>query len=202
MIITGRKLRSIKRLRNKKLGELQRKMSRCKKGSRQWKKYRRAKLYLLSKSDRQLTDALHKTTKQFVDWARTQCLKQVTFGDVEGVQRHTRARKNKPSKKQPRSRKHNQRMSQWTFGKLYAYLEYKLAAHGITITKQDERYTSQTCPVCGRRKKAAGRIYQCFCGYHQHRDLHGAANQLALVLHGKIQSHPFTIEKPTYLRIA
>ncbi len=65
IIITGRKCRSIKRFRNKKLAELQRKMSKCKKGSRQWKTYNRAKQYILSKSDAQLKDALHKTTKNF-----------------------------------------------------------------------------------------------------------------------------------------
>ena len=68
VIITGRKVRSIHRLRNKKLAELQRKMSHCKKGSKQWRKYNRAKRYVLSKSEKQLQDAFHKTTKQFVDW--------------------------------------------------------------------------------------------------------------------------------------
>ncbi|MED0759091.1 hypothetical protein P4S96_18265, partial [Aneurinibacillus thermoaerophilus] len=37
---------------NKKLAELQRKMSKCQKYSRQWKRYNRAKQYLLSKSKR------------------------------------------------------------------------------------------------------------------------------------------------------
>jgi putative transposase len=50
IIITGRKLRSIKRFRNKKLAELKRKMSKCKKGSHQWKKYNKAKQYILSKT--------------------------------------------------------------------------------------------------------------------------------------------------------
>ena len=54
IIITGRKMRSIHRLRNKKLAELQRKMSKCTKGSKQWKRYNRAKQYVLSKSDQQL----------------------------------------------------------------------------------------------------------------------------------------------------
>lgn len=52
LIITGRKVRSIHRLRNKKLRELQKLMSRCKKHSRQWKKYNRAKQYILSKSEK------------------------------------------------------------------------------------------------------------------------------------------------------
>ncbi|KMY59559.1 transposase, partial [Geobacillus stearothermophilus] len=72
IIITGRKIRSIHRLRNKKIAELQKKMSKCKKGSRKWKKYNRAKQYILSKSEAQLKDCLHKTTKQLVDW----CLEQ------------------------------------------------------------------------------------------------------------------------------
>ncbi|KYD04061.1 transposase [Saccharococcus caldoxylosilyticus] len=66
LLITGRKIRSLHRLRNKKLAE--RRQSKCQKGSRQWKKYERATQYVLSKSERQLGDALHKTTKQFVDW--------------------------------------------------------------------------------------------------------------------------------------
>ncbi|MBN6187143.1 transposase [Aneurinibacillus sp. BA2021] len=133
--------------------------------------------------------------------AVAQEIKKVTFGDVEGIQRNTSARrKKKSSKARFRSRKQNQRMSQWKFGKLYAYLAYKLEAMGIALSKQDERYTSQTCPVCGRRKKTSGRTYTC--GYEQHRDVHGAANQLALVLYGSIQPHPFAIQMPTYLRIA
>ena len=68
LVITGRYMRSIHRLRNKKLKELQILMSRCKKGSRQWRKYNRAKKFVLSKSNAQLEDALHKTTKQFVEW--------------------------------------------------------------------------------------------------------------------------------------
>ncbi|WP_238178107.1 transposase [Paenibacillus contaminans] len=66
IVITGRKARSIHRLRNKKLAELQKLMSKCKKGSRQWKTYKKAKMYVLGKSERQLQDVIHKTTKQFV----------------------------------------------------------------------------------------------------------------------------------------
>ena len=54
LVITGRYMRSIHRLRNKKLKELQELMSRCKKGSKQWKKYNRAKKFVLSKSEAQL----------------------------------------------------------------------------------------------------------------------------------------------------
>ncbi|SDG95153.1 transposase, IS605 OrfB family, central region [Aneurinibacillus thermoaerophilus] len=126
--MTGRKIRSIHRLRNKKLAELQRKMSKCQKYSRQWKRYNRAKQYLLSKSKRQLQDALHKTTKQFVEWVVAQQVNEVYLGDVEGVQR---------KKKKKRSRCHNQRMSQWQVGKVKKYLTYKLK--GVLLNDSPRR---------------------------------------------------------------
>ena len=55
-------------------------------------------------------------------------------------------------------------------------LKYKLEAKGITIEKVDESYTTQTCPVCGNRKKSKNRNYHCQCGYKEHRDIHGARN--------------------------
>ncbi|EPR29241.1 MULTISPECIES: RNA-guided endonuclease TnpB family protein [Geobacillus] len=190
IIITGRKMRSIHRLRNKKLAELQKLMSRCKKGSRKWKTYNRAKQYILSKSEAQLKDCLHKTTKEFVDWCLEQQIKHVVVGDVEGVQRNTKKKRNKNT---------NQKLSNWSFGKLYDYLKYKLEAKGITIEKVDESYTSQTCPVCGKRNKVKNRNYRCACGYEQHRDIHGASNILTKYLYGKMI--PISIQPPTYLRI-
>ncbi|MBS4207319.1 RNA-guided endonuclease TnpB family protein [Bacillus sp. FJAT-50079] len=198
IIITGQKVRSIHRLRNKKLADLQRKMSRCKKGSRQWRKYQRAKVYILSKSNNQLTDAIHKTTKQFVDWCIENEVKEVAFGDVDGVQRHTSPRK----KKKVRRRKTNQKLSNWSFGKVYTYLTYKLEANGIKIDKHDERDTSQQCPCCAKKRKVASRIYTCSCGYSNHRDIHGAANFFAKTFYGEIRKPYFSLKHTKYLRIA
>ncbi len=192
IIITGRKAKSIKRLRNKKLAELQRKMSKCKKGSRKWKKYNKAKQYILSKSNAQLKDILHKTTKQFVDWCIENEVKQVVVGNVEGVQRKTKKKKKATT---------NQKLSQWQFGLLYKYLEYKLKTKGIGITKISEEYTTQTCPVCGRRKKPSTRNYVCKCGYKEHRDIHGSKNILSKYKYGTIQYIGET-KDIKYLRIA
>jgi putative transposase len=194
LLITGRKVRSIHRLRNKKLAEIQRRQSKCQKGSRQWKKYERAKKYILSKSERQLRDALHKTTKQFVDWCLAQSVSDVYIGNVEGVERDTR-------KKKRASRKQAQKLSNWSFGKTKNYLAYKLAQHGIRLNEVDESYTSQTCPVCRKRKKASSRIFACSCGYEEHRDIHGARNILSKALHQEILPWPAST-KLTYLRIA
>jgi putative transposase len=63
IIITGRKQRSIHRLRNKKLAELQK---------------------LMSKSDNQLRDCAHKISKQFVDWCRSNG-KILYIGDISNI---------------------------------------------------------------------------------------------------------------------
>lgn len=200
IIITGRKMRSIHQLRNKKLAEIQRKMSKCKKHSRQWKKYNRAKKYVLSKSDRQLQDALHKTTKNFIRWCLENEIKEVAFGDVDGVQRNTSRRKKK--NKKVRRRTTNQKLSNWSFGKLYKYLEYKLHAEGIKIDKHDESYTSQQCPCCERRKKVSSRNYKCKCGYARHRDIHGASNFFSKTFYSEIKELDFELKQTKYLRIA
>jgi len=193
LIITGRKIRSIHRLRNKKLGELQRLMSKCKKDSRQWKRYNKAKQYILSKSEKQLKDALHKTSKNLVDWCIQNEVNEVAVGKVEGVQRSAKGKKSKMT---------NQKLSNWAFGRLQKYMEYKLKAQGVAMLIVDESYTTQTCPVCGRRKKTSGRVYKCKCGYSCHRDIHGARNILSKHLNGGCIMHVADIENITYLRIA
>ena len=198
LIITGRKIRSIHQLRNKKLAELQRKMSKCTKGSKQWKRYNRAKRYVLSKSDKQLQDALHKTTKQFVDWCIENEVKEVAFGDVDGVQHNTSRRK----KKKVRRRTTNQKLSNWSFGKVYDYLTYKLEAEGMKIDKHDESDTARQCPCCPKKRKVSSRIYTCPCGYTNHRDIHGASNFFAKTFYGKIRELDFSLKRLKYLRIA
>ena len=197
LIITGRKARTVKRLRNKKIAELQKKMSKCKKGSRKWKKYNQAKKRILDKSDKQLKDVAHKTTRQFVNWCVENEVKTVVVGDVEGVQRNTSKRK----KQKVRSKLINQKLSQWQFGLILSYLTYKLLAVGIDLKKTDESYTSQQCPCCGRRKKTSTRNYSCKCGYREHRDIHGAKNILSKYKYGEIRD-PIPIKDRKYLRIA
>jgi putative transposase len=192
IIITGRKLRSVHRLRNKKLAEIGRLMSKCKKGSRQWKKYQRAKRYILSKSERQMNDAIHKTTRQFVQWCTENEVKEVVIGRVEGVQRNTKKKRKKTV---------NQKLSNWSFGKIQKQLQYKLEEHGTSVKTIDESYTSQQCPCCGGRKKTSTRNYKCSCGYKEHRDVHGSKGILSKHLYGDIR-HLGETKEIKYLRIA
>ncbi|WP_338012239.1 transposase [Paenibacillus beijingensis] len=166
--------------------------SKCKKGSRQWKKYNRAMKYILSKSYRQLSDAIHKTTRNFVQWCTENEVKEVVVGQVEGVQRNTKKKRRKVV---------NQKLSNWRFGQILKLLAYKLEEHGTQIHRIDESFTSQQCPCCGRRKKTSTRVYICTCGYTEHRDVHGSKGILSKHLHGDIRYLGKT-KKIKYLRIA
>ena len=206
VIITGRKLRSIHRLRNKLIRKIQKAQTKCKKGSRRWKKLQQKKRYILSKSKHQVEYKTHEITKNFVDWCVENKVAKVYCGDPEGVQRNTSGRKKKnrtgKNKKKIRKRKVAQKLSNWNFGKVMDYLKYKLVAQGITFEKINEAYSSQTCPICGQRHKTKDRNYRCKCGYKAHRDVHGAHNILSLGLTGHFEKIcDFETRAPKYLRL-
>jgi putative transposase len=140
-----------------------------------------------------LRDALHQTTKQFVDWCLTQEVSDIHLGNPDGVQRNTR-------KKKKANRKPAQRLSNWSFGKVRAYLAYKLEKQGIRLQEVEESYTSQTCTVCKEKRKVYSRNYRCCCGYQEHRDIHGARNILAKGIWGEIRHFAVPMQA-TYLRI-
>ena len=206
IIITGRKLRSINRLRNKTLASISKAQAKCTKGSRRWKKLQRKKRYILSKSKHQVAYKTHEITKNFVDWCLENKVGKVFCGNPEGVQRNTSGRKKKnrtKNKKKIRNRKTSQKLSNWNFGKIKDCLKYKLANVGIEFEEISEAYSSQTCPICGQRHKTNSRNYKCSCGYHAHRDVHGAHNILSLGLNGHFEKVcDFEKQKTKYLRLA
>jgi putative transposase len=98
ILISTRALRSIKQYRNKSLKYLSKMQKRCKKGSKRYKKLQKAKDYILSRSNNQIKDILHKTTDQYVKWCVTNTINTVYLGDVEGVQRNTSGKRGKTKK--------------------------------------------------------------------------------------------------------
>ena len=72
---------------------------------------------------------LHKTSKQFVDWCLENEVNHVVMGNPEGVQRNTKKKRRKDV---------NQKLSNWSFGKLYSLLQYKLKANSKVRCSQLE----------------------------------------------------------------
>lgn len=169
IIITGRKLRSIKRYRDKEQASLRAKMSRCTKGSRQYKKYAHAMWKLRNKADNQIKDVVHKTTKLFLDYCIQNNVTTIYYGDLDSATRSTKGKINSHV---------GQKLNEWCYGRIIQQLENKLGRYGIELIKVSEAYSSQTCPACGRMNKPTSRNYSCSCGYEQHRDIVGAMNLL------------------------
>jgi putative transposase len=191
IIITGRKLREIKRFRNKKQAQLWRLMSKCQKYSKHWWKYQKALNYIIQKSKNQIKDIIHKMTKYFVDFTVLNNIKTVYVGELEGIQRNKKGKKSKLV---------NQKLSQFQFGEIIKYLEYKLKQYGIELIKVKEYYTSQICPNCKQLNKTNSRNYKCDCGYKQHRDIVGAIN--ILNFNSNLDYEICTYKTKKYLQIA
>jgi putative transposase len=164
-IVTGRGIRSIKHQRNMQLGQLAKKLSRCKKYSRRWKKLQCAKNKQCRRAERRIRDLRHKATRQVIDFCVKNEVGTLFIGNPHGV------------RKQDRGRHHNQRMSLWEYGKDIDYLRQKAKQAHIMSFTGSERGTSSRCPVCGHKHKPKGRTWACrACGFQGHRDLVGSVN--------------------------
>lgn len=190
LIITGRKIRSIKRLQDKEQAKLRSKRDKLTKGSRQYRKYSRAIYKLGIKTDKQILDCVHKISKLYLDYCIENNISKVYYGDLDSCTRNTKKRVGKVV---------GQKLNDWCYGLLTLQLENKLSRYGIEFVKVYEAYTSQTCPHCGHRHKPSGRNYECQCGYKQHRDLVGAMNILNF---NEKDIHIEKYENLKYLRIA
>lgn len=172
LIVTNRLGRSYKRYRNKQLGKLNSKISKCKKGSNRYKKLVRAKRRLLNKTDNKLKNLYHQTTKKTIDFAKKHNVSEIICGNCKSISTNTK-------KKRRLNRVNRQKMSQMEYGTLMNQLKYKAALNGIRFILVSESYTSQMCPKCGKLHKTNNRNYKCCdCGYSAHRDIVGAWNIL------------------------
>lgn len=194
-IITGRRLRSYQRFRNKELGKLQKKLSKCKKNSRNYKKYRQAIQKLMSKSNRKISNELHKTSKMYINYLVENNIQNVVVGDLTKYNMNLKNIKGSGKL---------QKLVQWNHGQLMNMLNYKSKRYDIRITEISEKYTSQTCPCCSNKYKPTGRNYICkVCGFTLHRDIVGAYNILSKYINnGEIKKMDLKLKELKYLRIA
>ena len=180
VIFSARQLRSLAQYSNKRLAELQQKQSKKVTGSRRWKRIQRRKNRFLAQQKRRKRDIEHKVSRAVVDWATDRQVGKLAVGDVRDI-----------ADRVDLGKQTNQKIANWTHGKLRTYIEYKAAADGIAVELVNESYTSQTCPNCGERHKPKGRMYRCpACGFVSHRDAVGAANIRSVCLYGKPGQSP------------
>ena len=185
LIVSGRGLRSLKRQHSKQLGEMASKRTRCTKGSRRWRKLGRTRAKLTLRAERRIRDLRHKGTRQVINFCKAHGVESLFVGNPDGV------------RSKPCGRHHNQRMSQWEYGRDIDYLQQKSEQDRIVCFTGDERGTSSRCPVCGHRHRPKGRDWRCkVCGFEGHRDIVGAVN-MHPIAYGQVVPFPKRI---TYLR--
>lgn len=184
-VISGRGIRSLKRQRNMRHRQLAKKQSRCQKYSRRWKKLQRAKNKMARRSEWRVRDLRHKATRQVIEFCRQEQVGTLFIGNPHGIRRENKGHH------------HNQRMSQWEYGKDIDYMTHKSKQTRIESFTGSERGTSSQCPVCRHKHKPRGRVWKCRkCGFVGHRDVVGSVN-----MHRLAYAQPVTFPRSvTYLR--
>ena len=112
-----------------------------------------------------MSDKDHKISRQIVNFAKDNNVSTIRLEKLSGIRQTART-----------SRKNEKNLHTWSFYRLAQYIEYKAILEGIKVEYVNPKYTSQTCPVCGKRNHANDRKYQCSCGFKIHRDILGALN--------------------------
>lgn len=167
-IYNGRYLRSLMQYREKFKAKINQLLSRCQRGSKRYKKLRRAKNRTLYHLNNLICDVRHKITSRFVSTCKAKNVETIVIGDIKHIRQSI-----------DYDKKANQKLHQWAFSNIQNMITYKAKAVGITVETEDEAYTSQTCPSCRHKKKPDNREYRCSqCGWQGHRDLVGASNIL------------------------
>src|SRR5258708_39882228 len=186
LIVTGRGIRSLKRQRNKHLGKITKKHSRCKKHSRRWKKLHRAKNKQCRRTQRRIRDMRHKATRQVIDFFVANECGSLFIGNPHGV------------RTRDSGRHHNQRMALWEYGRDIDYLTHKSKQAHILSFTGSERGTSSQCPRCGQKHKPKNRQWHCKqCGFTGHRDLVGSVNMHKLAFGEQVEfPRSFTYRRP------
>jgi len=169
-ILTGRLLRSKRQYRHKLIADLESKIARLKRGSRHRKKLIKSKKKQLGKIKQQIQDIEHKSTSRLVSTLYEESVQTLVIGDVRDIRQANDV-----------GSTNNQKLHQWSFGRVRHQLTYKAERLGMSVVLQDEHRTSRMCPVCCHCRKSTpkGRVFRCTnkrCGWSFHRDGVGAIN--------------------------
>lgn len=102
----------------------------------------------------------------------------VTEGAALVFENLTDIRKASEKKKKRRMTKYNrERIHNWSFARLFGYVEYKALMRGVQVVAVDPSYSSQECSHCGKihAESRQGANYHCTaCGYQLNADLNAA----------------------------
>ena len=146
----------------KKLAREQRKLSRCQKGSQNYKKQKKRVALCHEKIRNQRKDFQHKLSAGLTESFDAVCVEDLNLkGMAGGLHLGKGVHDN-------------------GYGLFLSMLEYKLEERGKYLIKVDRYFaSSKICSVCGKKKEELSlfdRIYYCECGNRMDRDVNAAVN--------------------------
>lgn len=150
------------RISAERLAREQRKLSRCRRGSRNYEKQRIRVACCYEKVRNQRKDFQHKKSRELAD--RYICI-AVEDIDMKGMSQCLHLGKG---------------IMDNGYGKFRDQLDYKLKSRGKYLMRVDRYFpSSKTCSCCGKVKDKlplSERIYRCECGNEMDRDVNAAIN--------------------------
>ncbi len=152
------------RASEKRLGLLQRGLSRKERGSRNWVKAKTRVARLHENIGNRRTDFLHKASRKIADTYETVYFEDLKIGNM--VRNHCLAKS----------------ISDAGWGRFIEMIAYKEEESGGQLIRVNPRGTTQMCSRCGEKveKTLSDRIHQCpYCGLVLDRDHNAALNILA-----------------------
>lgn len=115
--------------------------------------------------------AVHNFTRSIIDECVKREIGTLITGDLKGIRTG-----------KDHGKAGNQKLHAWPFAEILRQLKYKGEEAGIEVVTVSERYTSQTCHVCGAIDKSSRvhrGLYKCkHCGAILNADVNGAFNIL------------------------
>ena len=146
----------------KRLAREQRKLSHCRKGSRNYQKQKRKAARCHEKVRNQRRDYLHKLSFRLAEEYDAVAVEDL---DLKAMSRGLNFGKS---------------VMDNGYGSFLNMLSYKLEERGKVLVKTDRFYpSSKKCSKCGKVKETLAlseRIYHCSCGNHMDRDVNAAVN--------------------------
>ena len=152
------------RKEEKRLGLLQRGMSRKVRGSLNWVKAKTRVARLHEKIENRRSDFLHKASRKIADTYETVYVEDLKIGNM--VRNHCLAKS----------------ISDAGWGRFIGMIAYKAESAGEQLIQVNPRNTTQNCFRCGQqvKKTLSERIHECpHCGLVMSRDHNAALNILA-----------------------
>lgn len=150
------------RLAQERLARDQRRLSKCKKGSRNYEKQKRRVALRHEKIRNQRKDYLHKLSRDLADRYDVIAVEDI---DMQAMSRSLHFGKS---------------VADNSFGAFRTMLAYKLEEQGKAFVKVGRFFpSSKMCSRCGNVKKELRldeRVYRCSCGLCMDRDLNAAVN--------------------------